>query len=219
MFAKLLKKEFALCLHPTSFIFPAMCLFVFIPNYPYTVMFFFAGLSAFFVCLTARENGDAAFSCTLPVPKSFVPLARIVMLVIFQLVLITLASVCVTIKELAFTAEAQVNLAGNAANTAFIGYGFVLLGVFNIIFFPTHFKRPEKVGIPFVVASVVVFVLIALGIVLRFTVPFVAGALNAPDPQHMGAKLGVLFGGFVFYAGMTVLSCYLSARNFVKVDF
>ena len=52
----LLKKEFLLCLHPTCFIFLAFAAFVFLPNYPYEVMFFFSGLSVFFVCLTARQR-------------------------------------------------------------------------------------------------------------------------------------------------------------------
>ena len=219
MIAKLLKKEFCLCSHPTNYIFSAMCLFVFIPNYPYGVMFFFAGLSVFFVCLTARENGDAAMSCTLPVPKVYIPIARILMSVIFQCVLIILASICVAIKQLAFAPDAQINLAGNAANTAFIGYGFVLLGLFNIIFFPLHFKCPEKVGVLFIIASCAVFLLIAVGIALRFTAPFVTDVLNTPDPQHLGVKLGVLLAGFICYAVVTVVACVMSARNFVKVDF
>lgn len=219
MLNKLIKKELSLCLHPTAFIFLAMALFVFIPNYPYEVMFFFSGLSVFFICLTARENGDLAFSCVLPISKSQVPVARILTTVIFQCALVLLASVTVTVKECVYAVDAQINYAGNTANVAFLGYGFMLLGVFDIIFFPLHFKRPDNVGIPFLIASAVIFVLIGLGIVFRWTVPFVVNVLNTPDPQYIGAKLGVLAAGAVVYAACVALSCKLSSRNFVKVDF
>ena len=38
----LIKKEIALCLHPTAFIFLAFAALVFVPNYPYEVIFFFS---------------------------------------------------------------------------------------------------------------------------------------------------------------------------------
>ena len=60
----LLIKEFLLCLHPTQILFLTFACFVFILNYPYEIAFFFSGLSVFFACLSARENGDATFSCT-----------------------------------------------------------------------------------------------------------------------------------------------------------
>ena len=66
----LIKKEIALCLHPTAFIFRAFAALVFVPNYPYEVIFFFSCLSVFFCCMMTRENGDIAFSCALPVKRS-----------------------------------------------------------------------------------------------------------------------------------------------------
>ncbi|MCI9504205.1 MAG: hypothetical protein HFE26_02280 [Clostridia bacterium] len=82
--AALLKKEFSLCLHPTGALFVLFSAFVFIPNYPYEVMFFFSGLSVFFICLTARENGDAAFTCCLPVGRKEAVLARMSMCALLQ---------------------------------------------------------------------------------------------------------------------------------------
>ena len=99
----LLKKEFRLCLHPTALIFLAFAGFVFIPSYPYEVMFFFSGLSVFFICLTARENGDASFSCALPVKKGDVARARIFMCVILQVALLALAACTTSVKQLCFS--------------------------------------------------------------------------------------------------------------------
>ena len=134
----LLKKEFTLCLHPTAFLFLAFCVFVFIPNYPYEVMFFFSGLSVFFICLTARENGDAAFTSALPVRREYAVYARVLMCVILQAALLMLAGMTTAIKEACFPTAMQLNAAGSTANLAFLGYGAIIMGTFNLTFFPLH---------------------------------------------------------------------------------
>lgn len=214
----LLKKEFSLCLHPTCFIFLAFSLFVFISNYPYEVMFFFSGLSVFFVCLTARENGDAAFTVAMPVKKRSAAVARICACAIFQGALLCLAAVTTTIKECLYPVASQVNMAGMSANTAFLGEGAMLLGVFNLIFFPLYYNNPQKVGIPFLLASVAQFLLIILSIVLRFTVPFFGETLSSVDPQNMGVKFGALFIGLALYALFTAVSVLLSSKRFEATD-
>lgn len=218
MLAKLIGKEFSLCLHPTAIVFLFFSAFVFIPNYPYEMMFFFSGLSVFFICLTARENGDAAFSCTLPVRKEQIALARMFMCAILQVAMLVCAGITTAVKELLFPAGMQVNMAGISANTAFLGFGAVLLGVFNLVFFPAYYKNPARVGVPFVIASSAEFALIFLLIAFRFTVPFFRDTLNTPDPANMGVKTAVLIAGLAVYLGLTALSCTISAKRFSKTD-
>lgn len=214
----LLKKEFSLCAHPTCFVFLAFACFVFIPNYPYEVMFFFSGLSVFFVCLTARENGDAAFTCTLPVKKSEAVLARMLMCVILQIALLACAALTTTVKQLFLPAEMQVNMAGMAANTAFLGFGALILGVFNVIFFPVYYAHPEKVGKPFIFASAAEFAIIILLIVLRYAAPFFRDTLNTPDPVNIGAKVAVLCAGLALYAALSLIAVRVSAKHFRQTD-
>lgn len=215
---KLLKKEFALCLHPTCFIFLAFALFVFIPNYPYEVAYFFSGLSVFFVCLTARENGDFTYTCSMPVGKRDVALARILFCVCFQVVLLALSGIAVCLKQALLPPEMQVNMAGSCANTALLGHGALLLGLFNLIFFPLYFQSPEKIGVPFLLASVAQFCVIALLCTLRFVAPVYSTLLIEPDPASMGVKAIVLCTGLALYAAMTAAACFLSANKFEKVN-
>ncbi len=214
----LLKKEFALSLHATCILFLAFAAFVFIPNYPYEVMFFFSGLSVFFVCISARENQDAPFSCTLPVPKRAVACARILFCAVFQVALLILAGIAVAIKESCFSPEAQINMAGSVANLAFLGHGGLLLGLFNLIFFPWYFRDPTKVGLPFLVAAAVQFLVIACLTVLRFAAPVYSDLLLSVDPANLGVKAIFFCVGIAFYFGATALSCYLSAKRFEKTD-
>ena len=126
----LIKKEIALCLHPTAFIFLSFAALVFAPNYPYEVIFFFSCLSVFFCCMMTRENGDIAFSCALPVKKEHIPLAK--MLVVFGLqgIILLLVGIIGAVKGAVLPAEQYVNQAGISANIVLVGNGAILLGIF-----------------------------------------------------------------------------------------
>ena len=214
----LVKKELSLCMHPTAFIFLSFAVLVFVPNYPYEVIFFFSCLSVFFCCMMARENGDIAFSCALPVKKEHVPLAK--MLVVFGLqgIILLLVGIIGAVKGAVLPAEQYVNQAGISANLALVGNGAVLLGVFNLIFFPRYFKAPEKIGVPFVIGAVAVFLLISVFIVLRWATPLYSVILNGLNSEHSAAKIAALTVGLVVYVGLSVISCNLSMKNFRKID-
>lgn len=65
----LLYKQLRLVCHPMT---PVFCLFgimVIIPNYPYTVIFFYVTLGLFFSFLNMREQKDLYYTALLPVPK------------------------------------------------------------------------------------------------------------------------------------------------------
>ena len=64
----LLYKQLRLVCHPMT---PVFCLFgimVIIPNYPYTIVFFYVTLGLFFSFLNMREQKDIYYSALLPVP-------------------------------------------------------------------------------------------------------------------------------------------------------
>lgn len=214
----LIKKELALCMHPTAFIFLFFAILVFVPNYPYEVIFFFSCLSVFFCCMKARENGDIAFSCTLPVKKEHIPLAKILVVIGLQCISLTLVGAMGAIKGAILPAELYVNQAGISANIVLVGNGAVLLGVFNLIFFPCYFKKPDKIGIPFVIGAIFVFLLIGLLIVLRWTTPLFSEILNGVNSIHTIAKVLACLTGLLVYLFLTIASCKISMKNFAKVD-
>ena len=65
----LLYKQFRLVCHPMTLIFCLFGIMVLIPNYPYTVIFFYVMLGLFFTFLNIREQKDIYYSALLPVPK------------------------------------------------------------------------------------------------------------------------------------------------------
>ena len=214
----LIKKELSLCLHPTAFIFLFFAVLVFVPNYPYEVIFFFSCLSIFFCCMMTRENGDIAFSCALPVKKEHIPFAKMLVVFGLQCIILLLVGIIGAIKGAVLPAEQFVNQAGISANLALVGNGAILLGIFNLIFFPCYFKKPDKIGVPFVIAAIVLFVLIGVFIVLRWVTPLYSITLNGLNSENTGAKIVALAIGVAVYVVLSAISCKLSMKNFQKID-
>ena len=76
MTAKIFSKDLRLAAHPMMYVFALFGAMLIIPNYPYTVVFFYGLRGIFFTFLNGRENKDVYFcrsrSATrcVPVPGS-----------------------------------------------------------------------------------------------------------------------------------------------------
>lgn len=213
--SRLLKKEFLLSMHPITPLMLLLSTMVLIPNYPYTVMFFYMTLSVFFTCMMGRENHDVIYTMTLPVAKSSIVKARITFVVIlelFQMLLIIPFSI------LRQSINPMGNEAGIDANIVLLAEGFLLFGIFNLIFFGSYYKNIDKVGISFVKATVVFFILVAADVICTHAVPFVRDCLDTPDSQYLGYKLVTLAAGMAVYIILTILVCRISIKNFEKQD-
>ncbi len=217
MMLNLIKKDLKLSMHPTSYIFLGLACLVFVPNYPYEVIFFFSTLSTFFVCLSSRENGDYTFSVALPIKKENVPLARIIVTVCLQISMMLLVGALGAIK-CAVMQDMIINEVGLSANLTLVGNGALMLGVFNVIFFTMHFKKPSNVGLPFVSGVVSLFLLMSIFIVLRHVTNLYGVILNGSNSENTFPKAISMLVGIVAYVVLTIVSVKLSQHNFKKVD-
>lgn len=211
----LLYKEFRLVLHPTTLIFLALSAMLLIPNYPYCVVFFYTCLGVFFTCLSGRENHDIFYTVSLPIRKRDMVKARFAYVALIQLAQMVIAVPFALLR-------AQLGLGGNAAgldaNIALFGVAFILLGVFNYVFFTHYYKAPDKVGGAFNRACIVFTLLMILAEGSSFAVPFVRSRLDTPDPQFAAEKLTVLAVGLVLYAAFTLLAYKKSVKSFEGLD-
>ena len=214
----LIKKEFLLALHPTIFIFLFFAVLIFVPNYPYEVIFFFSGLSTFFYLLQTRENKDIAFSLELPIKKKHLPIAKIITVCIFQSILLIFTFILSIIKQSIIASNMLINFAGISANVALVANGAIILGVFNLIFFPLVFKNPNKVGLPFVISAIIVFLIIGIFIVLRFTTSLYGEILNGLNNINFTEKIIYLLISLLIYILFSIMSAIISSRQFSKID-
>ena len=212
---KLLLKELRLALHPTNMVFLALSAMLIIPAYPYYVVFFYTTLGLFFVCLTGRENKDIDYTLTLPVRRCDLVRARVLLAVVIQLAQMVSA---IPFAILSQHINRFGNVVGMDANVAFFGFALVMLGLFNLVFFPVYYQKPERVGLPFILASAVQAVYIVLMELAAHQVPFVRRYLDTLDPAYMPWKLAVLGVGALLFGLMTFAGCRMAEKRFEQVD-
>lgn len=212
---KLLKKELKLCLHPMAYFLPLFSVLVLVPGYPYSICCFYTTLVVFFICLTARENHDAAYTLTLPVSRRDAVKARILLCLCLEILQLATMGIFILIKYAIGTME---NPAGLDAGVALIGEGMMVFALFNLIFFPRYYGDINKPGVSFVIASVAEFAFIILMIVATYTVPFVQFQLDTADPANMTDKLLFTLGGAALFAAGTYTAMLRSVRKFETAD-
>lgn len=216
MFA-LINKELKLAMHPTVFIFLTFSAMMLIPSYPYYVAFFYTTLSIFFVFLSERENKDVMYSVLLPVRKRDCVKARVIVVAAIELCM-----VLISIPFAVLSARINPNDAGNQvgieANVAFYGLVLIMYSIFNGIMIPSFYKTAYNIGKPFLTASAVMFVYIAIAEVSVNVVPILKTYLDTTSAAMMVRQLPVLAGGILIFALSLVHTYRRAADHFEKVD-
>ena len=212
---KMLVKEWKLCMHPMGYIMLLCAALILVPGYPYGVSCFYMGLAIFFICLTARENHDAAYTLTLPVSRRDAVRGRILFCTVLEVTDLLLIGLFILIKQAAGSIP---NPAGLDAGVALIGEAMIIFAIFNLVFFPSYYRDINKPGKAFCFAAAAVFLWIILEIAGTYTVPFFRDVLDQPDPQYMSDKLLFTLGGLALFAAGTVWSVQISARRFEETD-
>lgn len=210
----LLYKQFRLVCHPMTLIFCLFGIMVLIPNYPYTVIFFYVMLGLFFTFLNIREQKDIYYSALLPVPKRDTVKAGCAFVVIIEglslVVLIPCSLLAVHLQP------GKDNLVGLDPNLALLAAGFLLYAVFNAVFLPSFYANGYKVGVAFVKAVIpTTLAMIVLEALPHFPV---LTWLDDMDAATQVRLLPVLIGSVLIYAGGMALTFWASAQRYEKVD-
>lgn len=211
----LLYKEFKLAMHPTSLLFLGLSAMLLIPNYPYYITFFYTCLAVFFICLSGRENNDIFYTVSLPVRKRDMVKARFSFVMILQLLQVLIAVPFAALRQ---SFPMPGNEVGMDANIAFFGLSFVMLGIFNLLFFTSYYKNPQKVGAAFAKSSIAITLYMLLAEICAHALPFVRDSLDTKDPQFLSEKLIVLSVGILIYAALSGLAYHKSIKYFEALD-
>ncbi len=210
---KLLRKEILLTMHPTVPIMLLLVPMVLIPNYPYSVIFFYMTLAIFFTCLTGRENADVIYSMTLPIAKKDIVKGRFAFAILVELLQLIFLIPFILLRG-------QINSAPNAvgmeANLVLLANGFIVFGLFNWIFFSTYYKDVSKVGMSFVKASAVLFLWVVVEVCATYAIPFVREYLDTTEGKYLSYHLMMLVIGILIYSLLTGVTLHLSLLNFDK---
>lgn len=204
----LLYKQFRLAAHPTTYMFCLFAAMLLIPNYPYTVAYFYITLGLFFTFQNAREQRDADFTALLPVRKCDTVRAAVLFCVIIETVGILLSVPFVILSSRIRPLGG--NEAGIDANIALLGFAFIVFAVFNGIFLTSFYRTGYKVGSSFLKASVGIFTVVALDVVA----PHIVFWLDAYDMRQWL----VLAAAVLVYAAATLFACKRAEASYERVD-
>lgn len=206
-------KELRLAVHPSLFVFIFLGALVLVPAYPYGVVFFFAMLGIFQSIMYARETRDIYFTALLPVRKRDAVKAKLLLAAFAQLAQL-LISIPFTFLRTLYMSEG--NPAGIEANVAYYGFGLMIFGVFNLVFFTQFFKTAYKAGVAFLIALIPA----VLGIFVMEAVVHFPGMewLDSISPEALARQVPILLAGIAVYAGTWFWTLSAAGKRFEKVD-
>lgn len=210
----LLYKQLKLTCHPMTLVFLLSGVFLLIPNYPYTVGFFYVTLGIFFMFLNAREQRDGDYCALLPIRKRDAVKAACLFSAVIQVIALVVAAPFAFLS--ARINPKGTNLAGLDANVAIFAMGLLLFALFNLVFWPSFYRTGYKVGISFVKACVVMALLAICDVVL----PHLPGLawLDGTDAASCMRQLPLLIAAAVLYVLISVLAYRMAANRYEKVD-
>lgn len=211
--SELLYKELRLAAHPSLYIFMCMGALLLIPAYPYGVVFFFGCLGLFQSFMFDRETRDVFYTALLPRPKRDVVKGKLLLAVFAQLVQLTLSLLFAFLRTLYLP---DGNPVGMEPNAAWYGFGLMVYGIFNLVFFTQFYKTAYKAGTSFLIALIPT----TLGIIaIEASVHFPGmGWLDGMDGASLLRQLPILLAGIVVYAAVNALAYRIGARRFERVD-
>jgi hypothetical protein len=208
----LLYKEFHLAIHPLFYLVALFGLLLLIPQWLYFIAlmyFFFIAVPNIFTY--SKSQGDIAFSMSLPVRRSDIVKSRVMSLALLELLQIVTAAIFAVVNKLLYP-EGNFLL---DANIAFIGFVFMMYGLFNIVIFPMFYKTAYKIAGPSITA-ITVTVLFAAAVEMAVqAIPF-ARTLDGWD--NIGAQVVVLILGIVLFILLSLLSSKISVKRFERVN-
>lgn len=209
----LLRKEIMLTMHPSAVVFVALGAMLLIPNYPYLVVFFYTALGLYTTNVNARENNDVLYSLSLPITKRDLVKGRMLLSVVLELAMLIICVPVVIIKQ----NMNMPNQAGLDANIALLGFGILMLGLFNLVYYCSYFKNTKRAGITFIWGCIAILFYIVVVEGLMY-VPQIGGVLDTPDSEHIAEKLVLFVICLIGYAAMTWLAYKKGAKSFEKTD-
>lgn len=209
----LLRKELRLAAHPTLYIFMCMGALLLVPAYPYGVVFFFSMMGVFQSTMYARETRDIYYSALLPIRKGDVVKGKLLVTVFAQLGQLLLSLPFAFLRTLYLP---DGNPVGIEANVAYYGFGLMIFGVFNLVFYTQFFKTAYKAGAALLIALVpTVLMILAMEAAVHFPG---LGWLDGLDRESLLRQLPVLGAGVLVYVGGTALAYRIGAARFERVD-
>lgn len=210
----LLYKDLKLGVSPVFYVLPLLTgALMLIPGWVYfIVMMYFCFITAPNMLGNFRSSNDLQMSILMPVKKKDLVKARVLTIVILEVLHILIGIIYALINFRLYKDWYFIFL---RPNVAYFGFVLLILGVFNLVLLPIYYRSGYKYGFPVLLGNGICL-LLATGIeLLNVFQPKVRAWM---DGAYSNVQFGVLLGGIVLFAIMTIIAYYRAKTNFEQVD-
>lgn len=162
-----------------------------------------------------KAQNDLLFTTTMPVSRKDTVKARVIVIVILELLHIVVAMI---FGLFTIHLYPNINYVFFAPHMGFWGLCFVMLAIFNIIFISMYYKTAYKYGSA-VIASVVATLLFSGGVQwLGIQNSFVFDTFNGTGADNTTLQILILLAGIAIFTVFTIAACNIAIKRFEKVD-
>ncbi|MEK3884632.1 ABC-2 transporter permease [Paenibacillus sp. PL2-23] len=213
----LLLKELRLGVNPFFYVLPFLTgALMLIPAWLYfLVVLYFCFLTIPNIFAGYKSQNDLIFTSILPVTKEDIVKAKMLVIVILELLHMIIAVIYGLISVRLYP---HLQYFFFEPSLGFWGLNFVMLAIFNLIFFAMYFKTAYKYGAASVM-SITAAVLFAGGAEwLSIQNPYVFELLKGSGLNEPATQLAILFSGIAIFAIFTISAYYIAIKRFEKVE-
>jgi len=213
----LLMKELKLGVSPFFYALPFLTgALMLIPSWLYfLVILYFCFITVPNMFGVFKSQNDLMFTMMLPVTKNNIVKAKIGVVVILELLHIVLAIIYGMISTLLYP---NLTYFFFEPTLGFWGLCFVMLAIFNIIFFSMYYKTAYKYGAASF-ASITAAMLFAGGsewLGIQNSVVF--DLFKGSGAENIPLQISILIAGIALFATFTIIAYNISIKQFKKVE-
>ena len=213
----LVMKDLKLGVHPMFFIMPLILgALMLVPGWIYfIVILYFCWITIPNIFGGYRTQNDLMFTSMMPVTRSDMVKARVLVIVILELLHLVSAMIFGMINLRLYPNLPHYFF---APHMGFWGLCFVMLAIFNIIFISMYYKTAYKYG-GAAWASISAAMLFA-GVAQWLGVQnsFVSDTFNGSGAHNMTLQISILIAGIVIFIAFNMIAYRIAIRRFLKVE-
>ncbi|MFC3800263.1 ABC-2 transporter permease [Cohnella sp. GCM10012308] len=213
----LLAKDFKLGVNPWYLAMPVLTgALMLVPGWIYfLVLLYFCWITIPSMFAGFRTHNDLMLASMMPVTKKDMVKSRMLVIVSLELLHIAFAVLFGVINRYLYPDFIYYFY---APTIGFLGLCFVMLAIFNLVFFPIYYKTAYKHGNA-AIASITAAMLFAAGAQwLGIASKDVAAVINDTGTGHLASQSTILIAGISIFALFTAAAYRMAVRHFLKVE-
>lgn len=213
----LLMKELKLGVSPFFYIMPFLTgALMLIPGWLYfIVILYFCFITVPNMFAGYKTQNDLIFSSMMPVSKKDIVKARVLVIVILEVMHIVVAMIYGVISLRLYPDLKYIFF---PPSFGFWGLCFIMLAIFNVIFIIMYYKTAYKYGAATIIAIVSAMLFAGGAEWLGIQNSFVFDLLKGTRADNMAIQLSILMSGIIIFALFTIIAYHIAIKRFEKVE-